>query len=272
MPRQKLQLAHASLVKRLGGLQFDPADFEIVRISVPVPKLPTIFNEFRIVQISDIHLGQWMSPERLEGVVDLINEQRPDVVAITGDFVSFAVDQVLADLKNVLCKLHPKYLTLSVLGNHDHWMGAEKVRRVLRECNIINLTNSIYSLHIGEVALCFAGVDDVMVHEDDLDQVLEKLPISDPAVLLVHEPDFADIAAATGRFVLQLSGHSHGGQFVLPKIGPPFRGSYFKKYPIGEYRVKEMVLYTNRGLGANTFWIRINCPPEITILTLQAAH
>jgi len=182
------------------------------------------------------------------------------------------VDEVEADLVNSLSHLRPKIVTFAVLGNHDHWMGSERVRHILRESNITDLSNYVYTLRRSEAVLHFAGIDDVMAHEDDLDRVLRKLPSSGPAVLLVHEPDFADVTAATGRFVLQLSGHSHGGQFVLPKIGPPFRGSHFKKYPLGKYQVEDMVLYTNRGLGTNTFWLRINCPPEITVLTLQAEH
>jgi len=271
-PRQKLQFARASFMKKIGGLRFDPADFEIVHMSVSLRGLEKVFNELRVVHISDLHLGQWMSPERLAGVVGLVNEQSPDIVAITGDFVSFAVDQVAADLVNSLSQLCPKIVTFAVLGNHDHWMGAEKVRRILRESNIIDLSNDVYTLRREKAALHFAGIDDVMAQEHDLDRVLKKLPSSGPAVLLVHEPDFADVAAATGRFVLQLSGHSHGGQFVLPKIGTPFRGPHFKKYPLGRYQVEDMVVYTNRGLGTNTFWLRINCPPEITVLTLQAAH
>jgi len=217
-------------------------------------------------------MGQWMSLDRLEGVVGLVNEQHPDVVAITGDFVSFTIDPVVADLKSSLARLRPKEVTLAVLGNHDHWMGAAKVCRVLNESSIITLSNDVYALRKEDGALNFAGVDDVMAHADDLGQVLKKLPSSDPVILLVHEPDFADISSATSRFVLQLSGHSHGGQFVLPWIGPPFHGAYFKKYPIGEYRVNNMTLYTNRGLGANTVWLRINCPPEITVVTLNAVH
>ena len=271
-PRQKLQFAQASFMKRIGRQSFDPMDFETVPISITVRELNPVFDRIRIVHISDLHLGQWMSPERLEGVVGLVNEQSPDIVAITGDFVSFAVDQVAADLVNSFCRLRPKIVTFAVLGNHDHWMGAEKVRSVLRESNIIDLSNDVYTLRRGEAVLHFAGIDDVMAQEDDLDRVLRKLPSLGPAVLLVHEPDFADIAAATARFVLQLSGHSHGGQFVLPKIGPPFRGSHFKKYPLGRYQVEDMVVYTNRGLGTNTFWLRINCPPEITVLTLRAGH
>ena len=259
-------------MKRIGRQSFDPKDFEIVPVSISVRNLDPLFDGTRIVHLSDLHLGQWMSPERLAGVIGLVNEQSPDIVAITGDFVSFTVDEVAADLVNSLGQLRTKIVTFAVLGNHDHWMGAEKVRRILRESNIIDLSNDVYTLHRGEAVLHFAGIDDVMAQEDDLDRVLKKLPSSGPAVLLVHEPDFADIAARTGRFVLQLSGHSHGGQFVLPKIGPPFRGSHFKKYPLGRYQVEDMVLYTNRGLGTNTFWLRINCPPEITVLTLQAEH
>ena len=271
-PRRKLQFAQASFMKKIGRQGFDPMDFEIVSVSIPVQELTLAFDGFRIVHLSDLHLGQWMSPERLEGVIGLVNERSPDIIAITGDFVSFAVDEVAADLVKSLSQLRPKIDTFAVLGNHDHWMGAEKVRRILRESNIIDLSNDVHTLHRSEAVLHFAGVDDVMVQEDDLDRVLKKLPSSGPAVLLVHEPDFANVAAATGRFVLQLSGHSHGGQFVLPGIGPPFRGSHFKKYPLGRYQVEDMVVYTNRGLGTNTFWLRINCPPEITVLTLQAGH
>jgi len=259
-------------MKKIGGLRFDPRDFAIVHMSMSLRGLKNAFDGLRIVHISDLHLGQWMSPERLTGVVGLVNEQSPDIVVITGDFVSFAVDQVAADLVNSLSQLRPKIVTLAVLGNHDHWMGAEKVRSILRESDIIDLSNDVYTLHRGDATLHFAGIDDVIAQGHDLDLVLRKLPSSDPAVLLVHEPDFADVAAATGRFALQLSGHSHGGQFVLPKIGTPFRGSHFKKYPLGRYQVKDMVVYTNRGLGANTFWFRINCPPEITVLTLQAGQ
>ena len=105
----------------------------------------------------------------------------------------------------------------------------------------------------------------------DLDAVLEKLPDDSPAILLAHEPDYADISAATERFALQLSGHSHGGQIVLPKIGALLRGPGFFKYPNGLYQVGEMIQYTNRGVGTHVFRVRFNCPPEITVITLRSA-
>ncbi|HVO42428.1 MAG TPA: hypothetical protein VMT34_07385, partial [Aggregatilineales bacterium] len=106
---------------------------------------------------------------------------------------------------------------------------------------------------------------------DRLPAVLAQLPGEAAAVLLVHEPDFADVSAATGRFDLQLSGHSHGGQVIPPFFKrPPVLPLLGKKYPIGVYRVDGMVQYTNRGLGMLRPYIRVNCRPEITMLTLHS--
>ena len=259
-------------MEKLGQLKFDPADFQVTRMTVRIPRLNSVFDGYRIVHISDIHLGQWLSPERLDGIVGMVNELKPDTVAITGDFVSFAVDQFVNDLSSGLRNLTPHDATLAVMGNHDHWLDVGKVRRSLAQAGIIELQNDVYTVKRENANLYFAGVDDVCVHEDRLDQVLEKLPSGDPAILLAHEPDFADVSAASGRFALQLSGHSHGGQIVLPLVGPPFRGSYSKKYPLGRYEVEDMILYTNRGLGANTVWLRINCPPEITLIMLGCSN
>ncbi len=87
--------------------------------------------------------------------------------------------------------------------------------------------------------------------------------------MLAHEPDFADTTSQLEPFILQLSGHSHGGQIEIPKIGTPIRGKNFLKYPLGKYKVKNMIQYTSRGLGTNAFWFRINSSPEITKITLK---
>ena len=104
---------------------------------------------------------------------------------------------------------------------------------------------------------------------DEFDKVMRTLPADGAAILLVHEPDFADLSAATGRFDLQLSGHTHGGQIVLPLVGPPILPSMGRKYPSGEYRVNDMLLYTNRGIGVTTVNARFNCRPEITVFNLE---
>ena len=254
---------------KLFGQRFNPGDFEIVKIEVNIPTLPTPFEGYRIVHISDIHYGQWISLDRLTGVVGLINQQEPDIVAITGDFVSYSQENV-EELIPALKEIRARDATVAVLGNHDYWVSAERVRSILRESKIIELNNDVYTVTRKGYALHFAGVDSITLKKNQLDKVLQKLPPNGPAILLAHEPDFADISAKTNRFSLQLSGHSHGGQFVIPKFGTPFRGNGFWKYPLGRYQVKEMVLYTNRGIGTNAFWIRINCAPEITVIDLQS--
>jgi predicted MPP superfamily phosphohydrolase len=98
--------------------------------------------------------------------------------------------------------------------------------------------------------------------------VLERLGEDRGAVLLAHEPDFADVSASTGYFDLQLSGHSHGGQIVFPLVGALFLPRYGRRYPRGLYRINGMVQYTNRGLGTSHLRFRINCPAEITQITL----
>jgi uncharacterized protein len=269
--RQKMQLAMSSFRDKLGIHEFDPRDFEIVDLKVKIPDLDPVFEDYRIAHISDIHLGQWISAKRIEGVVNMVNKQEPDLVAITGDSVSYVLNEPVLDMLRFLKNLKPKDATVAVLGNHDHWVGAKDIRRVMNESNIIELENDVYTIKRGKSCLHIAGVDSITLEKQDLDAVLRKLPVSGPAILLAHEPDFADISSATGRFSLQLSGHSHGGQLVIPGLGTPFKGSQFKKYPLGEYQVGDMVQYTNRGLGTNVFWIRINCPPEITILQLKSS-
>ena len=118
--------------------------------------------------------------------------------------------------------------------------------------------------------LNISGVDSLTVGADDLDKVLEKLPHDGASILLVHEPDFAKISSKTNRFDLQMSGHSHGGQLVIPGVKTtPFRCSYSIKYPVGAYKVNNMIQYTSKGLGTNSFWIRVNCKPEITQFYLK---
>jgi predicted MPP superfamily phosphohydrolase len=270
--QKKLQVARADIGARLGDARFNPRQFEIVTTSVTMQNLAPVFHGYRVVQISDIHLGQWITADRLNGVVDLVNQQKPDLVAITGDFVSYVLDPLAEDLASGLERLRPRDATVATLGNHDHWVGAESIRQLITQSNVRDLSNDVFTLVRDNAMLHIAGVDSVSANQNRLDLVMSKLPSDGPAILLVHEPDFADVSAKTGRFSLQLSGHSHGGQIVLPKLGTPIRSYHFWKYPLGRYQVGNMVQYTNRGLGTNLFWSRINCPPEITVFDLVACE
>ncbi len=266
--RAKIQINASAISSKLGLRRFNPEDFSITRLEVAIPHLGASFNNYRIVHVSDLHFGQWLYTDRLAGVVELINGLEPDAVAITGDFVSYLVDDSALIMVDDLIKLKPRDATVAVLGNHDHWAGVTAVREILAKSNIYDISNSVYVMRRGDASLTLAGVDSAMLGKDRLDQVLSQMPPG-PAVLLAHEPDFAVKSSATGRFNLQLSGHSHGGQFIIPGSGTPVRGKGFMKYQVGGYRVGSMVLYVNRGLGTNGYWLRINSPPEITVISLK---
>jgi predicted MPP superfamily phosphohydrolase len=135
---------------------------------------------------------------------------------------------------------------------------------------VIELCNTALTLRRDGAALHLCGVDDVQEGKVDLDLVLRRLPEEGAAVLLAHEPDFANESAVAERFDLQLSGHSHGGQVGLPLLRSLFLPKLSRRYPSGLYRVGEMWLYTNRGLGAHPRF-RFNCRPEITVFTLRSS-
>ena len=121
--------------------KFDPDDFKTEHQKIVIPSLAPAFRGYKIVHISDIHYGQWLSADRLRGVVDLINLTNPDIVAVTGDFVSYLLnDDIAQEMIEQLNKLKPKDATVAVLGNHDHWAGAEMVRNILRRSNIFDIS------------------------------------------------------------------------------------------------------------------------------------
>ncbi|HJQ15039.1 MAG TPA: metallophosphoesterase [Anaerolineales bacterium] len=268
------------LLLGIGGVSYslwvEPNLFTVETVHLKLPRLSRQFSGLRLAQISDIHMGGWMNPTRLQYVADLVLEEKPDVLLITGDFVigHDPVDispQMVDDLIFGLSRLASSIPTFAVLGNHDYWTDVETVRQMLSTSGITELTNAVFTLKSGVETLHLCGVDDVWKGDVRLDHVIAQLPDESSAILLAHEPDFADTSAATGRFDLQLSGHTHGGQVVLPFIGPPILPYLGRKYPSGLYRVREMFQYTNRGVGMARLPLRINCPPEITIFVLEGA-
>ncbi|GAB4529723.1 MAG: hypothetical protein Fur0018_16520 [Anaerolineales bacterium] len=246
-----------------------PATFDISNILLTLPHLEPPFDGYRIVHISDIHVDTWLGLERLKQVVELVNARQPDLIAITGDFVTTHQEETIAAMGRALRAMRASDGVLAVLGNHDYWAAAAEVRDMLNAAGIREIGNQVHTLQRGKARLHIAGVDDVYNKHDRLNHVIEHLPLGGAAILLVHVPDFADVAAATQRFDLCLSGHSHGGQLVIPGRKPLFLPLYGQKYYSGLYRVNGMYQYTTRGLGTSTFALRWNCPPEISVLTLH---
>jgi predicted MPP superfamily phosphohydrolase len=249
--------------------QFEPARIECTALSLRLPRLSPEFDGYRLVQMSDIHMNRFMTPERLNTLADLVNQQHPDLIALTGDFVTHNVGRHADDLIAGLRRLSAPDGVWAVLGNHDHWNGASYVESLLAEGHVTCLRNQVRTFSRAGALLHVAGVDDYWEDCARIDDVLAALPPDGAAILLAHEPDFADISAATGRFDLQLSGHTHGGQVVIPFLRPPVLPHYGRKYPSGLYRVGTMVQYTNRGVGMASPRFRFNCRPEITVFTLR---
>ena len=250
--------------------KFTPSEIDLVEINITLPDLGKNFVNYRILNLTDVHLGQWVNPEYLSDLIDYVNTLNFDLATLTGDYFSYVLDGYEDSLKDSFKKLKAKDGKFGVLGNHDHWMGAEKIRKLFKESDIVDLSNDVCVLSRGEDKLNLAGVDSSTVCADNLDKVLAKLDDC-PTVLLAHEPDFANESSQTGKIDLQISGHSHGGQFIIPKVETtPFRGPNSTKYPVGLYKIRDMMQYTSKGLGTNSFRIRINCNPEITIITLKS--
>jgi predicted MPP superfamily phosphohydrolase len=267
-----IEPAFARLNRRVLPPRVRPGWVEVKHINLVLPRLAPEFHGYRLVQISDLHTDISLTRAHLADVVELINQQQPDLVAITGDFVSYEALPYLEDITATLSHLRPRDATVAVLGNHDYWTEVVLIRQAIVSSGMIDLNNTIHTIRRGEARLHLAGVDDFWENHARLDEVMSQLPDFGAAILLAHEPDFADISAATRRFDLQLSGHSHGGQVIVPFWGPLVVPPYSLKYPVGCYRVGEMWLYTNRGLGESSIRLRVNCRPEITVFTLAAAR
>ncbi len=250
--------------------KFNPKNIDLVEVDIELDDLSWNFNNFKILNLTDIHLGQWINPEYLDELIDHVTTLNVDLITLTGDYFSYVIEGYEESLENSLKKMQAPYGKVGVLGNHDHWMSSEKIREIFKNSGIIDLSNDVITLEKNGDYLNICGVDSCTVCADDLDKVIAKMPKNIPSILLAHEPDFAKESSQTKLFDLQISGHSHGGQFIIPKFETtPFRGPNSTKYPVGLYKVGDMIQYTSKGLGTNSFRIRINCKPEVTIITLK---
>jgi len=252
------------------ALWFEPTRPVVERVRVPLSPLPPALEGLRIVHLSDFHHGPIVRLEEIERGVEWANQLQPDLVALTGDFVSQAARYAIP-CAQALSALHAPLGVFACLGNHDHWTNAERVAQALTDQGIVLLRNASQRLHVPGADLWIVGVDDVWEAQDDLAQALRGVPEEGFKLLLAHEPDFADEAARYG-IDLQLSGHSHGGQVRLPLLGSPILPPHGRKYPWGLRRVGGLTVYTNRGLGRIFPPVRFRCRPEVTVLTLTGRN
>jgi len=241
-------------------------------------RLPSAFDGFRLVQISDIHFGELMSPEHLRRIVDAVNAQRPDLVALTGDFVTATFHgQRIQDARQAwpcaqfLREIKARYGQIAVMGNHDCDTNADVVSEALAASQIQVLRNRSLPIEAEGARFWLVGLDDVLVGKPDPEAMLNGVPAGECVVAAVHEPDCAD-RMKTYPIDLQISGHSHGGQIRFPLLGPLYLPPGGKKYPLGYYNLGSLQLYTNRGVGVIHVPVRFRCPPELTVFTLRSSR
>jgi len=253
---------------------------EVTEREIALRGLPSAFDGFRIAQLSDIHMGEFTEAFFLRSVVERVNGLRPDAVFLTGDYVSDGIGShkyaigAAWQCANILRELHCKQVYAS-LGNHDVIVSARGVTEALTTNGIPVLNNSYLPIERGGDRFWLAGVDDpVMGHpkpERAIPASIRNLP-NEPVILLCHAPDYADqlLETAAGSAVaLMLSGHTHGGQIRLPLIGELITNKLGRKYVQGGFRLGGLQLYVNRGIGTSGLPLRIDCLPEITLLTLR---
>lgn len=243
-------------------------DPEITETEIWLRRLPVAFNGLRIVHLTDIHHSLFTPLEDIQRAVHLANLLRPDLVALTGDYVTLSPTYIWPMVR-ALGKLRPRLGVFAVLGNHDFQVGADEITQAFRAQHIRVLRNSHSALRARSAHLWIIGVDDLWWGADDLAAALRSVPARDPKILLCHNPLGIHQAAMHG-IDLVLSGHTHGGQVRLPVVGSVYgRTKLGQRFVEGWNRLDGTQIYVSRGIGKVLLPVRLGCPPEIACLRLR---
>ncbi|MCQ2754989.1 MAG: metallophosphoesterase [bacterium] len=222
----------------------------------------------KIVLVGDFHVKPNQG-KRLAKVVEMINEQHPDIVLSVGDFVNgheenmtMPIDNIVKQLKNI----KSKYGFYTVLGNHDWWINGEEITDTLTKNGIKVLANSNIKVNINGKNVYIAGVEDKTTRTPDIYKALDLT--QNPVILLTHSPDV--FPRVPEKVNLTLSGHVHGGQVRLPLIGALIVPSdYGDKYSQGLIKEKGKQMIVTKGIGNSIFNVRFNCVPEINVIEFE---
>lgn len=258
--------------------------FRVEHFDLPVEGLSSSLSQLSVVHLTDIHAGPFMPAEELAEYVEAVNRLKPDVIALTGDFVSTQADE--ADMcVSALAGLRARYGVFACLGNHDAWAGVEDELTRLFEANGVRvLRNDAVSVRVGNTVVNVLGIDDLRIGGPDLDRAVEvaRQGPGELRLLLSHRPEVFPGASRKGVEVV-LSGHYHGGQVKLgtspgslsvARLMTPYAEGLFRlsrRAMASPRDAKDSVLFVGRGVGITGLPIRINCPPQIAHLTLKRA-
>jgi hypothetical protein len=269
--RTLLTLGLVTLGSAAVGIRQAMAGPVVKDVEIPLSGLPAGFDGFRIAQVSDLHTGQTIGRDYVENVVKIVNDLKPDLIALTGDVVDGPVEDVRSDVAP-LAQLKAPHGVFFVTGNHEYFWDAAAWMYEIAKFGTRVLVNEHEVIRRNGDEIILAGVTDYSTrtmsspHASNPRQALEGAPPDRTKILLAHQPASYEMASAAG-FDLQLSGHTHAGQYfpVSLLIG------FFQRYYKGLNRHENMWIYVNSGTG---YWgppMRTGNPSEITLLTLRAA-
>jgi predicted MPP superfamily phosphohydrolase len=264
-------------------IAWEPQHYVISRRTFPLRGLPASLDGLRIVQLTDIHLGPWLSEGYVRRIVASANALSPDLLALTGDYVLHS-PAYIEPVAGILAGLRAKVGIVGVLGNHDWREDGPAMRKVLAAAGVRMIDNDRCYVTPGRelrpestetAGLCLAGVGDLWTDRQLYDRALEGVPPAMPRLLLSHNPDVAEERAFVSsgyRVDLMLSGHTHGGQIYIPGLGTPVLPSHYgQKYASGLVRGPVCPVFVSCGLGTALLPIRVGVPPEIAVIELKRA-
>lgn len=239
----------------------------LTRRTIPLPNLPESFRGLSVAFLSDLHHGPYVGLDYLRGVIDRTNALRPDLILLGGDYVSKSPEYI-APICAEMARLRAPLGRFAVLGNHDNWESASESRAGLDRAGLELVDNRGVWLRRRGDRLRLAGVGDLWTDEQSLPRALEDAQEDDAVVLLSHNPDVAEYQRDP-RIGLMISGHTHGGQVVVPGVGAMVVPSRFgRKYTGGLVRGPAYPVFVGRGVGTSGPPVRFSCRPELVLLTL----
>jgi uncharacterized protein len=247
----------------------EPYQLAVERHAIGLRRLPRTLDGFKVVHLSDIHHSPFTGREQVERAVEVANSLQPDIVALTGDYISHEREYI-EPCAEILGRLRARRGVYAVLGNHDNWVDAELITDLFQLAGIRVLNNEGMRFEDGGASFWLAGVNDTMVGLEDLPLALAGSREDELKLLLAHNPVILRRAARSG-VDLVLSGHTHGGQ-VTWRSERSASGRARRRILRGLGRRGETQIYVTRGLGTVVLPVRYGCLPEVSLLTLRSAE